>query len=224
MCTVSSVAWPVEEYSWATAPARCGLPPSPRLKAVSRGRVWWDMVGQKNGLDAGFVALLRQDLRADQISIAAADLTTFAIDQGPVTDYQLPLAVVWAESVADVQAVARAAATIGVPLVTRGAGTGVSGGAHATAGCVVLNLTRMNQILEINPADEIARVEPGVINGELNTAVAVHGLMFARTLQASRFPRLVGTSPRTPEACAAPSTASRAMPCWRWMWCWPTVP
>ena len=137
------------------------------------------MVGQKNGLDAGFVELLRHDLRADQISVAAADLTTFAIDQGPVTDYQLPLAVVWAESVEDVQAVVRAAAAIGVPLVTRGAGTGVSGGAHATAGCVVLNLTRMNQILEINPADEIARVEPGVINGELNTAVAVHGLMFA---------------------------------------------
>ena len=137
------------------------------------------MAVQEHGLNTEFVAVLRQDLRADQISVADADLTTFAIDQGPVTDYQEPLAVVWAESVAQVQAVVRAAAAFGVPLVTRGAGTGVSGGAHATAGCVVLNLTRMNQILEINPEDEIARVEPGVINGDLNDAVAVHGLMFA---------------------------------------------
>lgn len=122
---------------------------------------------------------LQGELRADQVSVAAADLKTFAIDQGPVTDYHEPLAVVWAESVAQVQAVVRAAASFGVPLVTRGAGTGVSGGAHATAGCVVLDLLRMNQILEINPEDEIARVEPGVINGDLNDAVAAFGLMYA---------------------------------------------
>ena len=137
------------------------------------------MAIQKFELPVAFAALLRRELRADQISVAAADLQTFAIDQGPVTDYHQPLAVVWAESVAQVQAVVRAAAAFGVPLVTRGAGTGVSGGAHATAGCVVLNLTRINQILEINPEDEVARVEPGVINGDLNDAVAVHGLMFA---------------------------------------------
>ncbi len=126
-----------------------------------------------------FAAAVLQSLRGDQFSVASGDLQTFAIDQGPVTDYQKPVAVVWAESVADVQAVARAAAEYNVPLVTRGAGTGVSGGAHATAGSVVLNLTRMNNILEINAADEIARVEAGVINGDLNEAVAEFGLMFA---------------------------------------------
>ena len=131
------------------------------------------------GFNSEFMTLLRQELRADQFSVAAADLQVFAVDQGPVTEYREPLAVVWPETIAEVQAVVRAAAAHGVPLVTRGAGTGVSGGAHATSGCVVLNLTRMNQILEINPEDEIARVEPGVINGDLNDAVAGFGLMYA---------------------------------------------
>ncbi|WP_425864689.1 FAD-binding oxidoreductase [Arthrobacter sp. TWP1-1] len=137
------------------------------------------MRAQEFHLDERFEVLLRSSLRGDQISVSAADLRTHAIDQGPVTDYHEPLAVVWAEKVADVQAVVRAAAAHNVPLVTRGAGTGVSGGAHATAGSVVLNLTRMNTILEINAEDEIARVEPGVINGDLNDAAAKHGLMFA---------------------------------------------
>lgn len=137
------------------------------------------MRAQEFHLDERFEVSLRRSLRGDQISVSAADLRTYAIDQGPVTDYHEPLAVVWAESVADVQAVVRAAAANNVPLVTRGAGTGVSGGAHATAGSVVLNLTRMNTILEINDEDEIARVEPGVINGDLNDAAAKRGLMFA---------------------------------------------
>ncbi|POC78126.1 FAD-binding oxidoreductase, partial [Vibrio vulnificus] len=64
-----------------------------------------------------------------------------------------------------------------VPLVTRGAGTGVSGGAHASTGSVVLSVVRMNRILEIHPEDEIAIVEPGVINADLNAAVEPFGLM-----------------------------------------------
>ena len=137
------------------------------------------MAEQRLVLNEEFAAMLRRDLRADQLSVAGADLQIHAIDQGPVTDHHLPVAVVWAESTAQVQAVVRAAAEHHVPLVTRGAGTGVSGGAHATAGSVVLNLTRMNQILELHTEDEIARVEPGVINGDLNAAAAEHGLMFA---------------------------------------------
>lgn len=126
-----------------------------------------------------FLVEIKAELRPDQVSTVAADLAHFAIDQGPVLDYQEPSAVVWAETVADVQCIVRAAGRSSVPLVTRGAGTGVSGGAHATAGAVVLNLTRMNRIIEINTADEIARVEPGVINGDLNAELAGHGLMFA---------------------------------------------
>lgn len=109
----------------------------------------------------------------------AAALAAYAVDQAPVVDYRLPAAVVLAESVDDVQATVKACAARNVPLVPRGAGTGVSGGAHASDGCVVLGLERMNRILELNADDETAVVEPGVINAGLNDAAAAHGLMFA---------------------------------------------
>ncbi|PNH82702.1 FAD-binding oxidoreductase [Arthrobacter sp. AFG20] len=108
-----------------------------------------------------------------------AALAVYAVDQAPVVDYRLPAAVVLAESVDDVQATVKACAARNVPLVPRGAGTGVSGGAHASDGCVVLGLERMNRILKLNADDETAVVEPGVINADLNDAAAAHGLMFA---------------------------------------------
>ena len=115
----------------------------------------------------------RKVLRDDAV------LAVYAVDQAPVVDYRLPAAVVLAESVDDVQATVKACAARNVPLVPRGAGTGVSGGAHASEGCVVLGLERMNRILELNADDETAVVEPGVINADLNDAAAAHGLMFA---------------------------------------------
>ena len=115
----------------------------------------------------------RKVLRDDAV------LAVYAVDQAPVVDYRLPAAVVLAESVDDVQATVKACAARNVPLVPRGAGTGVSGGAHASDGCVVLGLERMNRILELNADDETAVVEPGVINADLNDAAAAHGLMFA---------------------------------------------
>ena len=114
-----------------------------------------------------------------KVALDAPTLTVYAVDQAPVLDYQLPQAVVRAESIEDVQATVRACASRGVPLVARGAGTGVSGGAHASKDCVVLSLERMNRILDLNPDDETAVVEPGVINADLNAAAAVHGLMYA---------------------------------------------
>ncbi|WP_045732828.1 FAD-binding oxidoreductase [Pseudarthrobacter chlorophenolicus] len=122
---------------------------------------------------------LMESVGAGQVVTADADLLRYAVDQAPVTDFQLPLAVVFPESVADVQSVIRACAAAGIAVVPRGAGTGVSGGAHATKNSVVLSLERMDRILSINPDDETATVEPGVVNAALNEAVAAHGLMYA---------------------------------------------
>lgn len=127
-----------------------------------------------NVLDA-----LTESVGAGQVVTADADLHRYAVDQAPITDFQLPLAVVFPESVADVQSVIRACAEAGITVVPRGAGTGVSGGAHATRNSVVLSLERMDRILSINPDDETATVEPGVVNAHLNDAVAPHGLMYA---------------------------------------------
>jgi len=125
------------------------------------------------------LAELFSALSVGSFSTAADVLNQYAVDQGPVLDLQQPMAVVFPRSVAEVQTVVKWAARHQVVLIPRGAGTGVSGGAHATAGSVVLSLERMNRILKIHPEDEVAVVEPGVVNADLNAAVEPFGLMYA---------------------------------------------
>ena len=90
-----------------------------------------------------------------------------------------PGAVALPRAAEQVQRVVRAVAEHGLPLVPRGAGTGLSGGALALNGAVVLGTARMNRILEIDPENRRAVLQPGVINAELSTAVAPHGLYYA---------------------------------------------
>lgn len=118
-------------------------------------------------------------LAPGQVEVTEAALRRYAVDQAPIIDFQLPLAVVFPHSVADVQAVVRACADRGVAVVPRGAGTGVSGGAHASRNSIVMSLELMDRILALNPDDETAVVEPGVVNAVLNQAAAGHGLMYA---------------------------------------------
>lgn len=89
-----------------------------------------------------------------------------------------PLAVVFPESAAQVVRLCRYLHKRDVPFVPRGAGTGLSGGAVAD-GAVVIECSRMNRVLEIDPVDRRARVEPGVPNHALGEAAAVYGLMYA---------------------------------------------
>ncbi|WP_344757183.1 FAD-binding oxidoreductase [Leifsonella bigeumensis] len=90
-----------------------------------------------------------------------------------------PLAVVTARSVEDVQATLRIADEFRMPVVPRGAGTGLAGGAIAEAGEIVLSTLAMNRVLELSPADELAVVEPGILNGDFNDSLREHGLWFA---------------------------------------------
>ncbi len=113
------------------------------------------------------------------VSVDPADLAASRVDKSGWVAPGMPLAVVRAASVADVQATMRIATEYHVPVVTRGAGTGLAGGACGTDGSIVLTVVRMNRILEIRPADELAVVEPGLINQDLNNALAAHGLWFA---------------------------------------------
>jgi glycolate oxidase len=83
-----------------------------------------------------------------------------------------------ARSEAEVQHVVRTCAELDAPIVPRGAGTGLSGGANAVGGCVILDLSPMNQILEIDQDNLLAVVQPGVINTDLKAAVAEHGLWY----------------------------------------------
>jgi glycolate oxidase len=81
-------------------------------------------------------------------------------------------------STAEVQEVLRSAGAFGVPVVTQGARTGLSGAANAVDGCVLLSTSRMNQILEVNVEDQVAVVQAGVINADLSRAVLAEGLFY----------------------------------------------
>ncbi len=90
----------------------------------------------------------------------------------------MPLAVVRASSAADVQATVRWAGEHGVPVVPRGAGSGLSGGSTAVDGCIVLSLERMRADRD-RPGDaQVAVVEPGALNAEVKAAAAEHGLWY----------------------------------------------
>lgn len=90
-----------------------------------------------------------------------------------------PRAIVSARSVEHVQATLRAASEFRIPVVPRGAGTGLAGGANGTDGSIVLDVSAMNRILEVSAEDQLAVVEPGVINSDLNAALEPLGLFFA---------------------------------------------
>ncbi|MEV0676796.1 FAD-linked oxidase C-terminal domain-containing protein [Actinosynnema sp. NPDC050436] len=92
--------------------------------------------------------------------------------------YGQPLAVVLPTSAEQVQSVVRACAGAGVPIVPRGAGSGLSGAANAVEGCVVLVTTKMDTIVEVDPDNRLAVVEPGVVNLDLRGAVEKHGLFY----------------------------------------------
>ena len=91
----------------------------------------------------------------------------------------LPDGVVYAMSAEEVVATMKLAAAHNVPVVPRGAGTGLAGGSAAQAGEVVLDLSRMNKILHIDPVEQLAVVQPGVLNAEVNAAAKEHGLFYA---------------------------------------------
>ncbi|TDD45352.1 FAD-binding protein [Nonomuraea terrae] len=90
-----------------------------------------------------------------------------------------PLGVVLATSRDDVVTTLKWATEHRVPVVPRGAGTGLAGAAVAGDGAIVLSLAKMTAIKELSPADEIAVVEPGVITADLDRAAREHGLMYA---------------------------------------------
>ena len=130
-------------------------------------------------MTAGLVDTLRGALGAAAVVADAEVAQGYARDMMPLVASGKPLAVVLPRAVEDVQLCVRACAAAGVPIVPRGAGSGLTGAANAVDGCVVLSTTRMDRILEIDPDNRLAVVEPGVVNLDLRRAVADHGLFYA---------------------------------------------
>jgi glycolate oxidase len=115
----------------------------------------------------------------DIVDTTPAALAAARADKSGHAASGTPLAVVHAGTVADVQAVMRLAHETRTPVVTRGAGTGLAGGAGAGSGEIALSLRGMDRILEVRPDDLIAVVEPGILNADLNRALEEHGVWWA---------------------------------------------
>ncbi len=90
-----------------------------------------------------------------------------------------PRAVVLPASTAEVQAIVRVLSRAMIPFLARGAGTSLSGGATPLHGSVILHLSRMNRILEIDAENEVVVVEPGVVNRDITRAVDAYGYFYA---------------------------------------------
>src|SRR6266496_3228206 len=125
---------------------------------------------------------LARDLAAivgdNHVREARAERVTYSMDGLP-THRRVPDLVVLPGSREELIAVVRLLAVHGVPFVPRGAGTGLSGGALADEGSVLLVLTRLNRILRVDRDNRLAVVEPGVVNAKLGAAARPHGLQYA---------------------------------------------
>ena len=116
-------------------------------------------------------------LGPDLVLTAAEDLLVYAFD-GTAALTQQPGCVVFARDTADIQAVLRLAQRTQTPVVTRGSGTGLSGGALPVPGCIVLCTVRMNRILEVDPANLTLLPEPGATTLQIAEAAAAVGLFY----------------------------------------------
>jgi len=105
-------------------------------------------------------------------------LRLHARDEADLCAAGSPAVVTRPRTTEQVQAILRIATRHGVPVVPQGARTGLAGAANAVDGSIVLSLTAMDRIVEIDPINRIAVVEPGVVNAVLNRAVAEHGLRY----------------------------------------------
>ena len=124
------------------------------------------------------LAALAAALPAGTVLGADNDLRPYECD-GLANFRGLPVAVVLPASEREVAATLAVCARLGVPVVARGAGTGLSGGAMPHASGVLLVLSRLNRILELDPEAGTARVEPGVRNLAISEAAAPFGLYYA---------------------------------------------
>ena len=127
---------------------------------------------------AGALDDLATEVTGGALVTAPEILEGYRRDRADLVPAGEPLALVRATCTEDVVATLRWAHQRGVPVVPRGAGTGLSGGATALPGCVVLSLERMAAIREVHVDDQLVVVEPGVINADIGRAVESHGLFY----------------------------------------------
>jgi glycolate oxidase len=139
-------------------------------------RLWRCVIETEPG--RGTLADLQRALPGTRLVTDPDVLTGLSHDEAEWAPVGAAVAAVRARSTDEVRAVVAACAAGGVPIVTRGAGTGLSGGANATDGCVLLDLSAMRGVLEVDTENHVAVVQAGVVNDDLKAVVAEHGLWY----------------------------------------------
>lgn len=158
------------------------------------------------------IARLIEALGPDAVKTGAEDLAVYAFDA--YSQGRLPSAVVLPSSTRDVAAAVRIARDCGEPIVARGAGTGLCGGAAPAEGGVVFSFARMNRILELDVRNRRARVQPGLINLDLSTQIAHTGLFYApdpSSQRASTIGGNIGTNAGGPHCLSYGTTVNHVL-------------
>ena len=136
-------------------------------------------------MDTKTIEQLQHIVGKENITTAKEELLCYSFD-GSALEY-CPEAVVFPDCADQVSRIMQLASFTPFPVVPRGSGTGMTGGALAVAGGLVLATSRMNRILEIDTDNHLAVVEPGVLTGDLKKAAATHGLFYPPDPASYRF-------------------------------------
>jgi glycolate oxidase len=147
------------------------ISPADRTAPPDAGGTRGDGPGLLRAIAAG---LPRLRLLAD-----ATDREAYRRDETAYLPAGLPLAVALPESTAQVAELVRLCGVHDVPIVPRGAGTGLSGGSAGIDGALTIAFTRMNRVIEIDRDNLTVTTQPGVVNADLKAAVAAEGLFYA---------------------------------------------
>lgn len=133
---------------------------------------------------------LKKIVGEDNVSDNIADLYVYSSDAS--VHQAMPTVVIRPKTVEEVQKIMRYANKNKVPVIPRGAGSGTSGHTVPIDGGIVMDLKRMNRILEIRPEDMLVKVEPGVVDDDLNRALKPYGLFYPPAPASSRIATIGG--------------------------------
>ena len=161
---------------------------------------------------ASFASRLIDALGPDVVRTEPEDLAVYGFDA--YSDNTLPSAVIVPGTAREVAAAVRIARECGEPVVPRGAGTGLCGGAVPARGGMVVSFARMNRVLELDIRNRRARVQPGLINLELSAAVAAQGVFYAPDPSSQKISTIggnVGTNAGGPHCLSYGTTTNHVL-------------
>ena len=157
-------------------------------------------------------ARLLSALGPEAVRSAPEDLAAYAYDA--YSEDGLPSAAVIPRDAREVAIAVRIARECGEPVVPRGAGTGLCGGAIPVRGGLVISFARMNRILELDVRNRRARVQPGLINLDLSRAIARHGIFYAPDPSSQKISTIggnVGTNAGGPHCLSYGTTTNHVL-------------